>query len=259
MAAINGFFDRKDFSNFGKGFELETEFIRNLTKNVKINTYCQSNFVYLPKNSCNEKVDFNLLKNRRIILLEVDWNIQDGLQFYAYPEFGLYIYQSNRLFLSFRCGSISHGHSHIDHLSVELNVDGQDLIADPGSYIYTALPKARNLYRSSLAHFGGVFKKRPYEHLSDNLFNIKDTANARCLFFGEKGVFGVHFGYNFPFYRKVEISSHKIELIDGLKVSAKTELTDKNILLDIPFQGTVFCTTGEINFSNGYGKRYAFV
>ena len=45
------------------------------------------------------------------------------------------------------------GHAHNDQLCLELNLDGEDLIVDPGSYIYTAIPSIRNQYRSVTAHF----------------------------------------------------------------------------------------------------------
>ena len=35
---------------------------------------------------------------------------------------------------------------------MELNIDGEDWLADPGSYVYTADARLRNAYRSVRAH-----------------------------------------------------------------------------------------------------------
>jgi len=44
------------------------------------------------------------------------------------------------------------GHCHNDKLSFELCINGQDIIVDPGTYVYTAEPKWRNRFRSTACH-----------------------------------------------------------------------------------------------------------
>lgn len=81
----------------------------------------------------------------------------EGLSVRAYPDFGVYVWRSRRLFLCLRAGAGprdgSGGHAHVDQLGLEIAIDGIDWIRDPGSYVYTADPQWRNAYRASAAHF----------------------------------------------------------------------------------------------------------
>src|SRR4029078_8113870 len=74
----------------------------------------------------------------------------------SFPDFGLYLYKTSRIFLAIRCGSIGQrgngGHAHNDQLSFELNVDGLDFLIDPGTYLYSPIPSRRNEFRSTGMH-----------------------------------------------------------------------------------------------------------
>lgn len=81
----------------------------------------------------------------------------DDLEYFEYPEFGLYIYKSPNFYLAISAianENMHHswGHVHNDKLSFELNVNGQDLVKDVGSYLYTSDAEARNEFRSTKAH-----------------------------------------------------------------------------------------------------------
>nr|MBL0701403.1 heparinase II/III-family protein [Desulfobacterales bacterium] len=122
-----------------------------------------------------------------------------SLKLYAYPDFGLYIYRSKRFYLAIRCGSIGQngngGHAHNDQLSIELNIDGKDIISDPGTYLYTPLPERRNEYRSVKAHFAPQVKGREPANLNENLFKLGNAVSGECLYFGIEGFVGRHYGY----------------------------------------------------------------
>jgi hypothetical protein len=81
---------------------------------------------------------------------------QPGLGCRAFPDSGLYLYYSKRLYLAIRCEcsapSLISGHTHSDNLSFELAFDGQDFVVDPGAYLYTPLSGRRNQFRSAGMH-----------------------------------------------------------------------------------------------------------
>jgi hypothetical protein len=104
---------------------------------------------------------------------------------YAYPEFGVFLYRAKRFSLAIRCGSIGQngvgGHAHNDQLSIELNVDGEDWITDPGTYLYTPIPERRDEYRSVRAHFAPRMGSREPGHMDPGLFRLGEAWALRLL------------------------------------------------------------------------------
>lgn len=143
--------------------------------------------------------------------------LQD-LELYAYPDFGVFEYRTKRIFLLNRCGSIGQdgvgGHAHNDQLSIELNVDGEDWIADPGTYLYTPLPERRDEYRSVRAHFAPRLGDKEPGHMDPGLFRLGDEAKGKCIYFHEDGFIGMHKGYGIPLYRFVSIKTDSISVVE---------------------------------------------
>lgn len=73
----------------------------------------------------------------------------------AFPAGGLYVMQNRDVHLVARWGGVGQngngGHGHNDISSYELSY-GETFVVDPGTYVYTADPAARNKFRSSSAH-----------------------------------------------------------------------------------------------------------
>lgn len=146
----------------------------------------------------------------------------------AYPDFGLYVVRSERVYLAIRCGPIGQrghgGHAHNDQLAVELEVDGEDWLADPGTYLYTSLPGRRNEYRASLAHFVPRVEGREPGRLDLGLFCLGNEARAECLSFGPWGFAGRHRGFGPYVYRLVAWSDERVEIVDfaegGLRLTS---------------------------------------
>ncbi|MBP2627458.1 MAG: Heparinase family protein [Firmicutes bacterium] len=139
----------------------------------------------------------------------------------AYPEFGIYIYKSPDIYLAIRCGGIgrcgSGGHAHNDQLTIELSVNSIDIIRDPGSYLYTPLPKERNRFRSTQAHFTPQLRgmeQNSWEEGIAGLFTLSHRSNAQCLAFGSEGFAGVHYGFGRPVYRIIRFIQDGLVITD---------------------------------------------
>jgi hypothetical protein len=150
----------------------------------------------------------------------------------AYPDFGLYIFRSECMYLAVRCGPIGQagngGHAHNDQLAVELQVNGQDWLLDPGTYLYTPLPRSRDAYRSVQAHFAPRIDGTEPGRIDIGLFALGNEARAECLYFGPRGFAGRHRGYGAFVYRLVELHQAGPRIVDfaegGLKLSAPLSL-----------------------------------
>ena len=102
----------------------------------------------------------------------------------AYPDGGYWIMRADNLYIIVRCGDVGLGglgsHAHNDALSFELAFGARPLIIDPGSYLYTADPAARNQFRSTAVHstlqVDGAEQNPILEHA---LFAMEDRRRAR--------------------------------------------------------------------------------
>jgi hypothetical protein len=166
----------------------------------------------------------------------------------AYPDFGLYIWRGERLYLAVRCGPTGQegngGHAHNDQLAIELQIDGEERFADVGTYLYTADPVRRNEYRSAKAHF--VPRVAPFRepgNLNLSLFQLPDTTQSRCQFFGPDGFIGHHSGYGNRVTRTVQLLPNQIVIQDFAEAPLK--LARDVFAAEVPSQ------------SLGYGLRKA--
>jgi len=80
----------------------------------------------------------------------------DNQLFYAFKDSGRYLWKDDNIYFLLNAGPKGQGgnggHAHNDILSYELNIKGEDLIIDPGTYCYTTNPKDRNRFRSAQSH-----------------------------------------------------------------------------------------------------------
>ncbi|MEO5337136.1 MAG: heparinase II/III family protein [Magnetospirillum sp. WYHS-4] len=148
-----------------------------------------------------------------------DPRLLEGLEAAAYPDFGIYLWRGPRFFLAVRCGGFgadgSGGHAHNDQLALELQVDGEDWLADPGSFVYTADSGLRNAYRSVLAHAAPRRGRDEPSPLDLGLFRLEDRCRATCLRFDAAGFLGIHHGFGPPVQRSIRLDAARGLVIVG--------------------------------------------
>ena len=191
---------------------------------------------------------------REIEIVVPGGNLSEDLTALAYPDFGVWIFRSRRLYLAARCGAVGRdgrgAHAHNDQLAIELAIDGEDWIADPGSYLYTPDPNARNAYRSAAAHAAPQWPGgREPGDLTLGLFWLGDQARARCLVFNQDRFVGEHLGFGPPVRREVRVTDDAIIVRDlGLPGPAARRRAAGKAEARAAFAPSV-------PFSPGYGRR----
>lgn len=90
-------------------------------------------------------------------------------------------------------------HGHADALSIVLNVGGEEILVDPGTYAYHTEPQWRRYFRGTRAHNTLLVDDVDQSTQAGN-FMWSRHAVTRCLHFGEQGTvqrfFGEHDGYS---------------------------------------------------------------
>jgi hypothetical protein len=225
VAAISGLFVRPDFEEFAGPAAWEGAMIRSVTHNRRFPSY-------LKRGACSaaEAIAIGNVSVLDHIMLEFGTASPDhrqsldipapggdlcnGLKTFAYPHFGLFVFCSRRLYLAVRCGPVGHNgigvHTHNDQLSLELALDGEDLMRDPGTYVYTPLPELRNAYRSMRAHFGPQIEGPEPGRLDLGLFQLGSPGRAECLYFGREGFAGVWRGRRRAVHSMVRLSAYAV-------------------------------------------------
>ena len=135
---------------------------------------------------------------------------------------------------------------------MELNIDGKDWLADPGSYTYTASIAHRNAYRSVLAHAVPRQGEREPAALNLGLFRLEDRAQGQCLKFNSQEFEGRHIGFGTPVHRAIKIDEGRIRIRDAfggaVNWHAEVEVSKISSALDLRDLYGI-----EIKFSPGYG------
>jgi hypothetical protein len=165
-------------------------------------------------------------RDHRHLFAQANRRYEPSLDHSAYPEGGFYTMRVGDLFALVRCGDTGRygrgGHSHNDLLSFELAVGHRPLVVDPGTYLYTADPPSRNLFRSTAFHstlrVGGAEQN---ELRTDDLFAMEDRASANTLAWEPRATGAVFEGEHFGFLvlpspavhtRRVELDGQAGEL-----------------------------------------------
>lgn len=170
----------------------------------------------------------------------------DDMRQAAFAGIGFYVMRSSRFYLAVRCGEIGiaglGAHAHCDQLAIELVIDRKTRVRDPGTYIYTPLPAARNTYRSARAHHVPRVPDREPADLTRGVFDLRGGAKGECLYFGPRGFIGRHSGYGPWVYRIVALEDERITVYD---------FSEGSLPISDP-------TPEPLPFSQGYGRTIPF-
>ena len=103
-----------------------------------------------------------------------------------FPQAGLTVMRRRRDYLLITNGIVGTSgfgnHKHNDLLGFEYHVDGEPVIVDPGSYVYTADPAARNLFRSTMLHSTVIVDGQEQNEVRPEwLFRMFEKANPEHL------------------------------------------------------------------------------
>lgn len=250
VAAVNGLFSRSDLAAFaGAVTEVESAMTAGLSGWFKAPSYIGEGEAPAASAFKMDAIAESAPEGREFVIELTAPEVLNGLETAAYPDFGLYIWRSPRFFLSVRCGPVGQegngGHAHNDQLAIELNIDGEDWLADPGSYVYTPSPEKRNAYRSVFAHAGPRLGDKEPSRLDQGMFRLEDSCKARCLRFDKAGFHGVHHGFGAPVHRTIAIDRNHIIIRDSVDGERHTVSDAQSLRALFP------CS---VAFSPGYGK-----
>jgi hypothetical protein len=194
----------------GRLFWLPLPFVKkdSVSVNWKLESYADL------EGYCNKRLD--KYKNT-----ELGWSKKSSGEYESiwFPDFGLGVIKSLRLFLVISCGGNGGyrfgGHAHNDKLSFEMSLDGNDVIVDSGTYVYTSFPEMRNMFRSTISHNTVVFPGLEQNVISDeDLFKLPDKSKAKMDKFGVDFFVGEHIGYGFNCKRTFNISENRLQVKD---------------------------------------------
>ena len=148
----------------------------------------------------------------------------------AFPESGFFVMREGDLYVVVRCGDTGRyglgGHSHNDQLSFELMKGDTPLVVDPGTFLYTPDPAARNLFRSTGFHSTlRVDGGEQNELRTDDLFAMKDCARAETLHWDDTAFEGRHHGFPGATHtRRLELTRDALHIRDTVNSAAAREL-----------------------------------
>ena len=168
----------------------------------------------------------------------LQWNSLNYIKSKAFPDAGWYVMRDNKNYCIVCCGlngqNGNGGHAHNDQLGFELNISGKDFIIDPGTFVYTADYKLRNLFRSTSMHNTlqvGNLEQNIFEE--KELFRINNETKAQLINFNNNYFKGRHYGYKdkagIIAEREVKLEDKKI-IINDFVIKDNKNLKYKNFI-----------------------------
>lgn len=104
----------------------------------------------------------------------------------AFPSGGLYIMRDRDDYVLFNCSPVgTRGvgtHKHNDVLSLELHLEGEDILVDPGCFLYTGDPRMYDLFRGTAHHSTVMIDRREQNRfIAGKFFCLHPDGQPRVL------------------------------------------------------------------------------
>lgn len=179
LACFNGLFEDDFISNENS---INSKIIQQLANQNKLKVENKSIGVKFKNKSTN----YSSLTHQESTELTFGKSIElSDLELIMFNDFGVFGLKSSEFYLmvSAICNKNMHhswGHVHCDKLAFDLQVNGKNLVRDPGSYCYTSNGEQRNLFRSSKAHNGIVVEGFEQGKMFD-LFYLEPEVEAKLI------------------------------------------------------------------------------
>ena len=243
LSAISGLFKSTPFDHSASQFPLEFSLIKSMSRGKMFEAVIEPKQTMLrPSGAMN----LPYAKETIIRVIKPGVDLLRGLKAHAYENSGFYILKSQFLFLMISAGPNGQrdhgGHAHNDKLSIELNIDGLDIIVDPGTYLYTPLPDWRIRFRSVSAH-PTLQTGSEQNHWTDDaagLFSLKNESRCAVLCVQPERISAKLTYRNITQIRTVDVLYDRIIIADQSTVPFENKMH--------PFKW----------YSSGYGKIQIF-
>ena len=136
----------------------------------------------------------------------------------AFNEAGLYIMRNGRNHMVISGGSNGQGgyggHAHNDKLSFVLSINGENIIVDPGSYLYTPLPEYRNKFRSTFFHNTIVVDNKEQNRFnSKSLFLLENDAPVKINSWKSTNTYDFFDAEHYGYSRLNDVVLHRRQII----------------------------------------------
>ena len=221
LSAMAGLFENPDLTSMGIECPLERSLISTLAGGAIVSGMAYSRVIP----SIAGQFEYQSLphknKTTHTLASQAEQTLTDGLMFHAFPDSGIFIFRSHRLHLTICATPPGQngvgGHSHNDKLSYDLFFDGAKLVADPGTYLYTALPQRRNEFRSVRAHNTIMIDNREQNRWRPGrggLFATTDDTACDVLEISDRSITLRAKYRNVVHVRTFEISEKDITIVD---------------------------------------------
>lgn len=240
ISAAGGLLNQFSHTTYPSKYPLEFAFVQQLCKKQTI----ELSFSVSSQQTMQSMIPSLPFQQSRKFNSTAGEDLLKDITYSCYPTFGIAVFKSPQLYLSIGFGSSrkshrSWGHQHNDKLSIEIQLNGKDVLVNNGTYLYTPLPERRNQFRSTfsknVAYVPGE-EQNWWKEGKPGLFNLIKQCKAEVLILNKQEVAIMLTYRKIVQIRHILISKEGIDVIDYANAPITQHWCEKKPI------------------SNGYGK-----